>query len=104
MVSESFTQLTLIALVELFDRISNSLSNREYVIGVFMDLSKAFDTLDHSILLHKLQFYGVRGTALKWFHSYLSDRKQYTVYNSVKSNVSDIQVSPKGPFLVLCYS
>ena len=52
------------------------MANKEHVIGVFMDLSKAFDTLDHKILLKKLYCYGIRGVALSWFESYLSNRKQ----------------------------
>ena len=62
------------------------MANKEHVIGVFMDLSKAFDTLDHQILLKKLYCYGIRGTALLWFESYLSNRKQYVVYNDISSN------------------
>ena len=60
------------AIVKLYDRVSSALTNHEHVIGVFMDLSKAFDTLDHSILLKKLYHYGIRGIPLDWFRSYLS--------------------------------
>ena len=52
------------ALLILIDKITKSLENGEYVIGVFLDFSKAFDTVDHSILLTKLDNYGIRGTAL----------------------------------------
>ena len=47
-----------------------------------MDLSKAFDTIDHKILIHKLKYYGVRGQALAWFTNYLQDRKQYVSFNN----------------------
>ena len=63
------------ALAQLHDKITNAMANKEHVIGVFMDVSKAFDTLDHQILLKKLYCYGIRGTALSWFESYLSNRK-----------------------------
>ena len=59
----------------LVDRLITSLENDEHVIGKFVDFSKAFDTVDHVILLKKLSHYGVRGNALKWFESYLSNRK-----------------------------
>ena len=51
------------------------LENHQYVACVLLDLSKAFDTIDHKILLHKLKLYGIRGQALLWFESYLSNRK-----------------------------
>ena len=88
--------------------ISNSLANGKHVLGIFIDLSKAFDTLDHSILLHKLYTYGIRGTAHSLLKSYLSDRKQVVVYNGTVSNSCDIhygvpQGSILGPLLFLLY-
>ena len=96
------------ALLKLYDRVSSALGNHKYVIGVFMDLSKAFDTLDHSILLSKLQHYGIRGLALDWFTSYLSDWFQYTVYDSCSSSLLPLtcgvpQGSILGPLLFLIY-
>ena len=59
------------------DKIKNCLSNGNHVLGIFIDLSKAFDTIDHAILIDKLEYYGIRGRALTLFKSYLSNRKQY---------------------------
>ena len=55
-----------------------------------MDLSKAFDTLDHSILLNKLKYYGISDTELKWVHSYLTDREQYVEIDHFKSKHKNI--------------
>ena len=75
----------------------------------FMDLSKAFDTLDHAVLISKLEHYGISGTALNWLKSYLYGRLQFTCINSVCSRTQRIkygtpQGSILGPllFLVLC--
>ena len=72
-----------LALIVLVDRISKALENEDFVLGLFLDFAKAFDTVNHSILYDKLEFYGVRGLALQWFQSYLSDRTQYVEYNNV---------------------
>ena len=76
---------TELAALELADRLSQHLDKGEIPIAIFLDLSKAFDTLDHKILLSKLNYYGIKGTALKWFESYLSNRYQYFIYENTKS-------------------
>ena len=60
-------------------------------LAFFFYFQKAFDTVDHNILLDKLYMYGVRGTTLDWFSSYLSNRYQYVVYNDCKSECKKIQ-------------
>jgi hypothetical protein len=75
---------------------------------VFLDLKKAFDTVQHDILLRKLEKFGIKGTALNWFASYLSNRKQCVDINNVLSDFNDIimsvfQRSSLGPILFLCF-
>ena len=96
------------ALLALVDNLIQALDNGEYVLGVFLDFSKAFDTVDHSILLDKLYHYGVRGCAYHWFQSYLSNRSQRVTYDGVKSSLGFIkcgvpQGSILGPLLFLLY-
>ena len=96
------------AILEVQDRILNIINNGDVCIGIFMDLSKAFDTLDHTILLSKLRNYGIRGIALQWFCNYLSNRKQYVSVNGTNSSILPIecgvpQGSILGPLLFLVY-
>ena len=99
---------TYMALMTLMDNLINFLDNGEYVIGIFLDFSKAFDTVDHGILLQKLSSYGVRGEALLWFQSYLSNRYQFVTYDGVSSEKKEVkcgvpQGSILGPLLFLIY-
>jgi len=96
------------AICELYEKISNAIDKGEIPIGIFIDLSKAFDTIDHSILLGKLEKYGVRGLANKWIASYLENRNQYVQYQDTSSDLRKItcgvpQGSILGPTLFLLY-
>ena len=75
------------AIMELVDQISNSFDSNKFTLGVFIDLSKAFDTVDHNIMLEKLKHYGASGNNLAWFKSYLDRRKQFIYFDQSKMNV-----------------
>ena len=86
--------------------IKNALDNGTFACGVFIDLQKAFDTVNHDILLSKLNHYCIRGLAFDWFKSYLSDRTQYETINNERSEIQTIkygvpQGSIVGPLLFL---
>ena len=90
------------------DRIMQEIDKGNFTIGIFLDLSKAFDTVDHDILLKKMKHYGIRGLALDWFDNYLSNRMQYVMVDGVKSHFSHVsygvpQGSVLGPLLFLLY-
>ena len=63
--------------MDLVENICESIDKKKYVMGIFIDLKKAFDTIDHNILLRKLYHYGVRGITYDWVKSYLKNRKEF---------------------------
>ena len=87
---------TALAIMEICENIIDTLNKGSYIAGLYLDLSKAFDTVDHKILLYKLEQYGIRGTPLTWLNSFLNNRMQYTLANGTKSVL--------GPLLVLLYT
>lgn len=96
------------ALFQLTEKIYNSINNRKYFTSVFIDLKKAFDTVNHEILLQKMELAGIRGAGLDWFRSYLSDREYFVrVGNfnsrSVLTNIGLPQGSILGPICFLIY-
>ena len=96
------------AALELVDKITSQMDNNETPINIFLDLSKAFDTIDHNILLDKLKYYGLDDTAKKLFRSYLSNRYQYVQIENAKSQLLEIntgvhQGSILGPLLFIIY-
>ena len=94
--------------IELTDRVLKDIDNQYISLAIFMDLSKAFDTLDHPILLNKLKYYGVNHISLKWFSNYLTGRQQYVEIDGYSSGLLPLttgvlQGSILGPLLFLIY-
>jgi len=77
---------TGLGLMELTEDITSNLDSNLVTTGVFINLKKAFDPIDHSILIKKLCHYGVRGIALSWIKSYLTNRKQFVIYDGICSD------------------
>ena len=99
---------TIHPMVHLMNFASTALNRKEIGIAIFCDLRKAFDTVDHSILLRKLYKIGIRGLELEWFKNYLSKRKQFVYLNGKSSCLLEIllgvpQGSILGPILFLIY-
>ena len=88
---------TELAALELIDRIICNLDKGNVPVAIFLDLSKAFDTLDHLILLKKLLFYGIKNKALDLFRNYLNGRKQYVNVYNIHSRLQTIKTGvPQG--------
>ena len=95
-------------LINITENIRKALDDGNIGCGVFVDLQKAFDTVDHQILLAKLNHYGIRGVSNDWFKSYLSNRNQYVSINGYESGLAALncgvpQGSVLGPLLFLLY-
>jgi len=85
---------TTLALIDVVDQIYQHLDNRDMVLGIYLDLQKAFDTVNHNILLAKLANFGIRGVVYNWFKDYLNDRKQYVCISGTKSECGKITWGP----------
>ena len=96
------------AVIQLISQILDAFNENKYTLGIFIDLSKAFDTVDHNILLKKLDMYGIKGKNLKWFHSYLTNRKQFIKCRDQNTDLEVLrcgvpQGSILGPLLFLIF-
>ena len=92
----------------MINDITEELDNKLFCIGIFINLSKAFDMVDHKLLIRKLNHYGIRGTALPWLIDYLHNRKQYVCINKINSKLAPITCgvphgSILGPLLFLIF-
>ena len=95
-------------MLQLYNQLLSNISNKQITCSIFIDLKKAFDTVNHLILLNKLKRYGIRGIPFKLFESYLTNRRQYTLINGYRSTYETIncgvpQGSTLGPLLFLLY-
>ena len=90
---------TAMAISELVNNIYEGFENNQYIVGVFIDLKKAFDTVNHEILLDKLNFYGIRDIPLTWLISYLSHREQCVMVHDHTSLYNSVVCGVLGPLL-----
>ena len=81
---------TTFALLQITEKIKEIIDNNTFGCGIFIDLSKAFDTVNRDIFLRKMEHYGIRGVSLDLFNSYLSNRKQYVYLNGEPSQLENI--------------
>ena len=85
-------QISLGAIIEFLDYVYSSFDNKQSTISVYLDVSKAFDTVNHYILMSKVMHNGVKGVMQSWFKSCLSSRKQYVSANNSSSHMSNFSL------------
>ena len=91
---------TSLAVVDVVSKITKTLENKKIPCCIFLDFAKAFDTIDHTILLKKLEHYGIRGVAKDWFQSYLNSRFQTVIIGNVTSTSKENKYGvPQGSVL-----
>ena len=96
------------AIMSITDKIQRAIDDKEYSCGIFLDFSKAFDTINHDILIAKLEHYGIREVVKNWFISFLKNRKQFVSLSDISSDKQSIscgvpQGSVLGTLLFLLY-
>ena len=90
------------AILLLVNQLYPSFEESKFMLGIFIDLSKVFDRVDHKILTKKLQLYGIKDCSLRWFESYLSNKKQFITYGDKQTNIENITCGvPQGSILGL---
>ncbi len=100
---------TELAILTITDKIQNAIENNNYSCDIFLDFSKAFDTVHHGILINKLGKYGIRGIAEDWFASYLAGRQHYVSVNNIMSSFHEVNcgIPPRirsgSPFIYSVY-
>ena len=99
---------TSLAILDVCTQLVNAVENKQFSTCIFLDFAKAFDTVDHNILIYKLEYNGVSGITLNWFKSYLTNRSQKVCINGTQSESCNIkfavpQGSVLGPLLFLLY-
>ena len=96
------------AIISMVEKVNQALDFGKVLVGIFLDLKKAFDTVDHTIIVDKLFKYGIRGNIFNWFKSYLSNRKQYVNWQGRYSVIETVSCgvprgSILGPLLFILY-